>query len=409
MAVLGRKTEGRKGALRVLLVGEEEARRAEIKAALESLGGDPPLEIVAVTPEAANPESTNGIQPPDVTMVLFNGNEERSLSYLQKQAERSPRPALFALVREKSSGLMRQILRAGADELLFLPLEPEDATRALLKISESRRREEREQGGIICSVVSTVGGVGVSSLAANLALAMRYALSKRVALVDLDLQSGGLAVALNLEPERTIMALAEQDKKLDSIQLESALSKHPSGIYLLAAPKRIEDSELVSDVTLGAALDLMRRLFDFVVVDCGGYVNENVVAVWERSDHLFYVLDQSIGAARCCWRFIELFARLGLNGVQPHFVLSRYVPHHPISEEQITNTLGRPIYARIPRDEKALERAQLRAQDLWQCAPGSPLTRAYEDLARRLAAGDDASEESQGIMSRLLGRFGNRS
>jgi pilus assembly protein CpaE len=223
------------------------------------------------------------------------------------------------------------------------------------------------------------------------------------------LQSGGLAVALNLEPERTIMALAEQDKKLDSIQLESALSKHPSGIYLLAAPKRIEDSELVSDVTLGAALDLMRRLFDFVVVDCGGYINENVVAVWERSDHLFYVLDQSIGAARCCWRFIELFGRLGLSGVQPHFILSRYVSHHPISEEQIINTLGRPIYAKIPRDEKALEKVQLLAKDLWQCAGNSALTRAYEDLARRLAAGDESSEEAPGLMSRLRGVFGSRS
>jgi len=205
------------------------------------------------------------------------------------------------------------------------------------------------------------------------------------------------------------MGLTEQDKKLDSIQLESALSKHPSGIYLLAAPKRIEDSELVSDVTLGSALDLLRRLFDFVVVDCGGYINENVVAVWERSDHLFYVLDQSIGAARCCWRFIELFGRLGLSGVQPHFVLSRYVSHHPISEEQIVNTLGRPIYARIPRDEKALEKVQLLAKDLWQCAPNSTLTRAYEDLARRLGAGNEESDDSPGLMSRLRGVFGSRS
>ncbi len=408
MAVLGRKSDGRKGALRVLLVGEDEGRRAEIKAALENLG-DPPLEIVSVTPQGGAQESSNGAAPADVTMVVFNGNEEASLNYLQKQAERSPRPALFALVRERSPGLMRQILRAGADELLFLPLDPGDATRALLKVSESHRREEKEQGGIICSVVSTVGGVGVSSLAANLALALRYTLSKRVALVDLDLQSGGLAVALNLEPERTIMTLTEGDKKLDSIQLEAALSKHPSGIYLLAAPKRIEDSELVSDVTLGSALDLMRRLFDFVVVDCGGYINENVVAVWERSDHLFYVLDQSIGAARCCWRFIELFGRLGLSGVQPHFVLSRYVSHHPISEEQIVNTLGRPIYAKIPRDEKALEKVQLLAKDLWQCAANSALTRSYEELARRLAAGDEDSEEAPGLMSRLRGVFGNRS
>ena len=149
-------------------------------------------------------------------------------------------------------------------------------------------------------MVSTVGGVGVTSLVGNLALALRRNLNKRVAVVDLDLQTGGLAVFLNLEPERTIMQLCENERKLDSIQLEAALTKHPSGIYLLAAPKRIEDSELVSDKTIAAVLDLLRQLFDFVIVDCGGYIDENAVAAWERSDFLFYVLDQSIvgGALR---------------------------------------------------------------------------------------------------------------
>jgi len=407
VAVLEKRTEGRHGALRVLLVGEAEDRRQEVKVALAALG-DPPLEIIETVPGATR--ATNGGPPPDVTMVLFNGgNEEASLAYLQSQAEDEPRPVLFALVQERSPVLMRRILRAGADELLFLPLDAGDATRALLKISETRRKAERQAGGIIVSMVSTVGGVGVTSLTANLALALRYTLNKRVAVVDLDLQTGGLAVFLNLEPERTIMQLCESERKLDSIQLESALTKHPSGIYLLAAPKRIEDSELVSDKTIGAVLDLMRQLFDFVVVDCGGYIDENAVAAWERSDHLFYLLDQSIAAARCAWRFVDLFGRLGLSGVEPSFILGRYQAHHPISEEQITHTLGRPIYAKIPRDEKVLERVQLRAQDLWQVGPGSLLARAVEDLARPLATGGEASvEQGGGIVSRLLTVFGQR-
>jgi pilus assembly protein CpaE len=353
---------------------------------------------------------TNGGPPPDVTMVLFNGgNEEASLNFLQAQAEASPRPVLFALVHERSPVLMRRILRAGADELLFLPLEPGDATRALLKISETRRRAERQAGGVIVSMVSTVGGVGVTSLAGNLALALRYTLNKRVAVVDLDLQAGSMAVFLNLEPERSIMQLCESDRRLDSIQLESALTKHPSGIYLLAAPKRIEDSELVADRTIGEVLDLMRQLFDFVIVDCGGYIDENAVAAWERSDHLFYLLDQSIAAARCAWRFVDLFGRLGLAGVEPNFILSRFLPHHPISEAQITHTLGRPIYAKIPRDEKVLERMQLRAQDLWQVGSGSPLARAIEELARRLAMGGEVvAEQSGSLVSRLLAALGGR-
>ena len=406
MSVLGTKTEGRRGALTVLLVGEAEDRRTEVKTALDALG-DPPLEIIEAVPGATAP--TNGGPPPDVTMVLFNGgNEEASLNYLQQQSEGSPRPILFALVHERSPVLMRRILRAGADELLFLPMDAGDATRALLKISETRRRAERQAGGVIIALVSTVGGVGVTSLTANLGLALRYTLNKRVAVVDLDLQTGGLAVFLNLEPEHTIMQLCETERKLDSIQLETALTKHPSGIWLLAAPKRIEDSELVSDKNIGPILELMRQLFDYIIVDCGGYIDENAVAVWERSDQVFYLLDQSIAAARCAWRFLDLFGRLGLSGVEPSFILSRYQPHHPISEEQITHTLGRSIYAKVPRDEKLLERIQLRAQDLWQVGPGSPLARSIEELAKRLAAGEVVAESSGGLVSRLLSAFGGR-
>src|SRR5208282_6572359 len=141
-----------------------------------------------------------------------------------------------------------------------------------------------------------------------------YHCQKQAAIVDLDFQSSDLSVLLNLEPEHTIVDIADSSKKLDSIRLESALTKHSSGLYLLAAPKRIEDGEAVSADQVGAALDLMRQLFDFVVVDCGRNLNEITVAVWERSDHLYYVLNQSIGAVRCAWRFLDLFGRLGING-----------------------------------------------------------------------------------------------
>jgi pilus assembly protein CpaE len=404
---LGKKSVGRQGGLKVQLVGHEDEHRAEVKDALSALG-DPALNIEEIEPD---PDSTAEVAC-DVTMVVFNGNDELSLSYLNTRAGQEPRPALFALLHDRSPELMKRVLRAGADELLFLPLDPGDATRALLKISESRRREEvHVGGGTIVSLVSLIGGTGVTSLAANLGLALRYAFDKRVAVVDLDLQTGGLSVYLNLEPERTIMTLIEGTRKLDSIQLESALSKHASGIYLLAAPKRIEDSELVTDAIVGATLDLMRQLFDFVIVDCGTHIDSNTVAAWERSSHLFYVLDQSIGAARCAWRFVDLVGRLGLNGVEPNFILSRFVPTHPITEDQLSHTLAASIHTRIPRDEKVLERVQLSAQDLWQVAPNSPLAKSVEDLARRLEVGADATDvdSSNSLVSRLLNVIGARS
>jgi pilus assembly protein CpaE len=404
---LGKKSDGRQGGLKVQLVGHGDEHRTEVRDALAALG-DPALNIEEIEPD---PDSMPDVAC-DVTMVVFNGNDELSLSYLNARAGQESRPALFALLHDRSPDLMKRVLRAGADELLFLPLDPGDATRALFKISESRRREEvHVGGGTIVSLVSLIGGTGVTSLAANLGLALRYAFDKRVAVVDLDLQTGGLSVYLNLEPERTIMALVEGTRKLDSIQLESALSKHASGIYLLAAPKRIEDSELVTDAIVGATLDLMRQLFDFVIVDCGTHIDSNTVAAWERSSHLFYVLDQSIGAARCAWRFVDLVGRLGLNGIDPNFILSRFVPTHPITEDQLSHTLAASIHTRIPRDEKVLERVQLSAQDLWQVAPNSPLAKSVEDLARRLEVGAEVADvdSSNSLVSRLLNVIGARS
>ncbi|HUO06644.1 MAG TPA: AAA family ATPase [Candidatus Binataceae bacterium] len=407
MAVLGKQSGARRGALRVHLVGEGEEMRAEVRAALESLG-DPPLEIVEFDPTAeAIPD-----QAADLTMVMFSGNDELALSYLQSQGGLNPRPVLFALLQERSPELMKRVLRAGADELLFLPIDPGEAIRALLKVSEGRRREESvDSHGTIISLISLIGGIGVTSLAGNLALALHYTLNKRVAIVDLDLQTGGMAVFLNLEPERTIMALTEGSRKLDSILLESALIKHASGVYLLAAPQRIEDSELVTDATVGAVLELMRQLFDFVIVDCGTHIDSNTVASWERSAHLFYVLDQSIGAARCAWRFVDLIGRLGLTGIEPNFILGRFIANHPITEEQLSHTLARPIFAKVPRDEKILERVQISAQDLWQVAPNSPLAKSIEEIARRLEMGlapPPTDDDGNSLVTRLLSAIGAR-
>jgi pilus assembly protein CpaE len=390
--------------MKVMLVGEPGDARTQLKTVLAALI-EPELEIVEAEAAGAPNVAENATAPPDATLVMVDGNEEVALAFLQSQAARSPRPHLLAVLSARSAGLMKRALRSGADEILFLPLDPGEATRALLKLSEARWRTERREGGVVVSMMSMVGGVGVTSLAANLALALR-SLNQRVALLDLDLQTGGLAVFLNLDPEVTIMPLVRLDRKLDSIQLESALTKHSSGVYLLSAPKRIEEGELVSDITVGTVLDLMRQLFDYVIVDCGDHVDENAVAAWERSEHLFYVLNQSIAAARCAWRFVDLFERLGLTTLEPRFVLNRYNPSHPLTEKAIEATLAKPIFARIPTDDRTFETIEMKAQDLFEIAANSPVARAVLELAAQVMPRTElAAPRETGFISRLKSAF----
>ena len=397
LAAIGNPAQG--CPLRVELVGEE-AACAEVQAVLTAVS-DPPVEIIK--PAENLPQRTDTAS---ADIVIFDST---TLGRLQDYARQSPRPTLLAALHERSAAAMRRALQAGADELLFLPLELGPITRALLKVNETRRLLDHPGGGTICSIVSNTGGVGVTSLAANLALALRDRLDKRVALVDMHLQAGDLPVYLNLEVHSSIMTLCGGDRQLDSSKLETALTKHGSGIYVLAAPGGIEESEVLPEETVVSVLGLMRELFDFVVIDCGSYVDEKTVAVWERSDYLFYVVEQTVKAVRGGGRFLDLYGRLGITQVEPRFILNKFIAGHAIGEEQITQALGGPIYAKLPSDKAALDRVELRGEDLWQVAPSSGLTRAMEELVgRMMGTGQAHSEKREHLFSRLLAGVATR-
>ena len=279
---------------------------------------------------------------------------------------------------------MRRVLRAGADELLFLPLDPGDVTRALLKISEAAGAANITRAGVVVSVDEHGGRRGCHQPDGQPGARAAHELGKRVAVVDLDLQSGGLSVFLNLEPERTIMLLMSAEKKLDSIQLESALTKHdrastcwprPSGSRMRAGLRR----------AIGAVLDLMRQLFDFVIVDCGRISRELGGSLGTfRSPAVHARPNDSRDPLRLALH--RLIRGWALN-VEPSFVLSRHSLDHPITEEQITHTLARPIFANIPRDEKTLERVQLSGPGSLEDGAQLPLAHERRRAGPPLAGG----------------------
>jgi len=364
----------------VELVGDEEARSA-VKAVLLAIK-EPSIKIL---------ESVRGLSaaetaatPVNVVMAVLDAAGEVDLSALRARARDIHTP-LIAVLSEKSPTAMRKALREGADELLFLPLENEYITRSLLNLSKTRSAGQSETSAVVCSLVSNTGGVGLTTLAGNLGLALRSKTKRRVAFLDLHLQTAGLAVFLDLTPAHSIVTLGQTSRKLDSTALDATLTAHPSGAYLLAAPRLIEQSELITEDLVNSVLEAMRKLFDFVLVDCGSYVDVKTVAVWERSDHVFYVVDQSIKAVRSAGRFLDLVTRLDSHDFEPELIINKYRSDYPIAEEDITESLKKPVFAKIPYDLEALDQAQLAGESLWQVAPDSSIAKAIDELARHLS------------------------
>ena len=208
---------------------------------------------------------------------------------------------------------------------------------------------------------------------------------------------------LNQDPEHTIGELADPTSSIDSIRLESVLCKHDSGLYWLAAPKRIEEAELISPATVEATLKVLRELFDVVLVDCGIHLNESSIVAWERSDYLLYIIDQTVTAIRAAQRFLDLYQRLGLRDVKPSFVLNRYVASSAVTQERIETALGQPIYGVLPRDDKSYDEQQITGEDLWKIRSASALCRSVEAMARKLygANTNQKAAAPRGLLGKL--------
>lgn len=378
MLTNGNKSQG-SGTLQVHLLCPDQELRDSARLAMEEL---PEFDLMIGLDSLKSTEPLT-IDQADVIMAAMDDGACPAIELFSRQLGVAKRPVQIALIADVSAESIRRALRAGADEVLAIPLQKAELIKALLKISELHRRDDVARNCLVCAVTGPSGGIGITTVVANLALALRYALKCTVVAIDLDLQASDLTVQLNLEPEGTIVD-AVTAAKLDSIQLDKILVKHSSGVYVLAAPKRIEEADKVSASSLTTTITLLQEMFDCVLVDCGRYIDDRSITMWEASDHLFYVVDQSIGAIRCAGRAIDLFSCLQTSAPSAELILNRFAQSGLISAAQITDTLGRPLYGQIPRHDKLFVSASEQGKNIWQIDSSAAVVRSFEQLAYKL-------------------------
>jgi pilus assembly protein CpaE len=391
----------RRGRLRVGVGGGNQSQRAIVQEEFAHIR-DVELEIIDLGDE--KPVTEQGPKVALLALILDPARREKWREIFQFPHSTAPSPLMVALLPARTSDSIQAALRAGAEDVLSLPPAPEDALRVVLRASEIRRRAESLDKRRICALVSISGGRGISSLTVCLGFATRRLLQQRTALVDLDLQAAPLSILLDVEPERSIADLTDPTSPIDSIRLESVVTKHDIGPFLLAAPPRIEQTELVSSAAVEAALKVLHELFDVVLVDCGRHLSESSVVVFENSDYLLYVLDQSVTAVRGCQRFLDLYESLQLRGEhQLHLIVNRYRPDDAVTLKQIETALHTPVFATIPCDHAAFKEMQTTGNDLWSISSGATVRRSIEKLARQLFAPESLELSKPSLFSRLLG------
>ena len=131
--------------------------------------------------------------------------------------------------------------------------------------------------GQVYTVFSTKGGVGKTFVSINLAASLAKNTEKRVVLVDLDLDFGNAALALNLYPKFTITDVIDDIRHMDSDLIESYLIPHASGIKVLPANLQPAMNDFINAEHIHVILESLRESFDYVVVDMPGRFVETIM------------------------------------------------------------------------------------------------------------------------------------
>lgn len=277
-------------------------------------------------------------------------------------------------------------LAAGADAYLSKPV----STRTLLsKIEELAARApraapgRRREPGRVVVLLSLRGGVGVTTLAVNLAALLQRA-PHGACLVDLGRSGGHVSLNLKLNPTAhwgTLLPMAGEQEASPAVL--DLLTRHESGLHVLAAPPEAVQGEGLRQATMHVILRALRDRFSFTLVDAAPVLDEATLAALGQANMLLLVFAPEVSSVHTAARALRALAD---TAAAPHIslVMNHPSPLRPLPQATVEHSLGRPITLSVPFDENQIL-ALARGVPLVFGPSASPLVKAMRDLAMHVA------------------------
>jgi pilus assembly protein CpaE len=276
--------------------------------------------------------------------------------------------------------MMIRCMRAGAREFLTKPFSSNVMAEALIR-AWSRRpvdRVAKKETGRLFAFLGAKGGSGVTTVAINFAVSIAQETGKETLLIDLNLPLGDTALNLGISAQYSTVDALQNFNRLDSNFLSNLLTKHSSGLSVLAAPshftKFVSSSEAIDKL-----LTVARQEFAYVVIDMGSRLDLTGTALFADTSTIYLVTQAGIPELRNANRLITEFFTTG--GPKLEIVINRHTSRSMgIDEVHITKALTRPVQWKIPGDYVTAKRTQNVATPL--VLEDSPISRVIRQMAR---------------------------
>ena len=310
---------------------------------------------------------------------------------------RSELGAIFAVDGEVTTPLLHAALRAGARDTVSVndPValaEAIDRVGRLLGGTISRAPvpvEHRAAPGKLVVVFSAKGGVGKSTVAINVAVAMAHRTDERVALVDADLNFGDVAVLLGIPPQQTVLDAISAAQYGDTDLVRSMLTVHSSGLLVLPAPTEPTLDAILDPAEIVSVCHTLQSTCGFVVADLPPQLDDLAVALIEAADVVLLVVGMDIPSVKNLKIGIQALDLHAIAGPKLRLVLNRANTQVKHDVREVESVLGLRAEFPVPSD-LAVAIAVNAGVPVLEHAPDSPASRAFDRIARSLLGGDAA-------------------
>lgn len=320
------------------------------------------------------------VEGPDAVVAEMHLPDMAAPDLCRALAQRPDTAGVPVIVLSASSGVAERVacLRAGAADYLVKPPEPQELLARLRAALDLRH----ERSAFVVAVCSGKGGVGTSTIAANVAVALRRQTRGSVVLLDASAHMGAADVLLNLQPRPGIEHLLAQVDELEAGDFEAILTAHTSGLQALL----LQEQELgpIEADALRKVLLALRRTRDYLVLDLPSSLDDRAAVALELADRALLVLTPEITALRGAKLFLEWAARQGLPYERIMPVLNRYPQRGGLERKVVESALGLKVAAGVADEARLITYSINRGIAVVESHPRSKPARALSALVQQM-------------------------
>ncbi len=403
------------GKIRLIIADDVQATRENICKLMEF---HPDIQVVGLAGSAAEAIDKTKIEQPDVILMDINMPGMDGITATEIINMEYPDTSIIIMSVQGEKEYLRRAMMAGAKNYLVKPFTGDELVQAVKQAFEMARKRQKtvisnepaaaKQGKVI-TVFSTKGGIGKTTIASNLAVALSQKKDAKIAILDADLQFGDVALFLNLTPRATLADLAGNSGMLDANVIQNYLLEYNRSLQLLAAPLRPEQADMVQGESLTAILKIMRNMFDYIIVDTAPVFNEPMLAVLDEADEILVLATLDLPTIKNIKLCLEIMDSLQYPKDKIKLLLNRANSESSITLRKVEETLKVPITASFPSDGKTVVASVNQGIPFVVGRPETQVAKSVFKLADMIAGTEqptETAESSFSIFSRVGQLFG---